>query len=91
MVYGHIFLTIDITIMNNEKSNRPMSVRESIVFGSEVLRDCDEKIYGMVTRLNETSVVGNIAPVLQHLEEAAYWIRKCVTAQDKYILETGHD
>ena len=77
--------------MNNEKSNRPMSIRESIVLGSEVLRECDEKIYKMVTQLNETSVVGNLAPALQHLEEAAYWIRKCVTAQDKYIMETSHE
>ena len=77
--------------MSNEKSNQPMGERESLVRGSEVLRVCDEEIYKVFTRLHNMSVVGNLAPALQHLEEAAYWIRKCKMAQDKYILRMGEE
>ena len=72
--------------MNNEKSNQQMSKKETLVSGSEFLRECDEELCKMVTQLRFMVTVGELAPAIQHLEEAAYWIRKCKMKHDKHIL-----
>lgn len=71
--------------MNDEKSNQKMSKKETLVSGSEFLRECDEELCKMVTQLRFMVTVGKLAPAIQHLEEAAYWIRKCKTEHDKRI------
>ena len=76
---------------NNEKSNRQLSAKESLTYGYETLRESYDKILEVIINLQHKHIVGPLVPAMQHLEEASFWIRKCIDAQDVELLKMEID
>jgi hypothetical protein len=57
----------------------------------DTLESSIDGIKKMILDLRYRSVYGPIAPALQHLEEAGFWLNKCLENHKEFLKEVNHD
>lgn len=64
-----------------------MTEREAELRASalHVMEDLDVYMYKAITEIKSLPVCGPVSPLLQRLEEAGFWLRRCILEQDKYF------
>lgn len=76
---------------NEGKSSCQLSVKESLTYGYETLRESYDKFQEVIHQLQHKHIVGPLVPAMQHLEEGSFWIRKCIDVQDAELLKMEID
>ena len=65
---------------------RDETTQKELDFETEIaMKEHFMKLGGMITGLKMHNVSGPISPVLQHLEEARFWLKKCIESHNNYL------
>ena len=56
-----------------------------------VMEDLEVYMYKAISEIKSLPAFGPVSPLIERLEEAGFWLRRCIMEQDKYIKSRKSD